>query len=68
MPSEGKVYIVNSLQQKSAQHTLCPYKNKFIVKFGGTDVMASILQVHSERYHPLAPEIYLAETEEWSLI
>jgi len=30
--------------------------------------MSSILQVHHERYQPLSPEIYSAETEEWSLV
>lgn len=55
VPSEGKVYIVNSLNQKSAQHSLCVYNNKFILKFGGTDIMGSILQAHAERYYPLNP-------------
>lgn len=43
IPSEGKLYIVGSLNQRSAQHTLCAYKNKFILKFGGTDIIGSIL-------------------------
>jgi len=33
-----KIYLVSSLEQRSSCHTVCNYKNKFIVKFGGTSI------------------------------
>lgn len=56
------------MNQKSSQHTVYAYKNKFILKFGGSDIISSFLQVNREMYRPLKPEIYFADTEEWSLV
>ena len=35
-----KVYLVSSLEQRSAFHSVCNYKDKLILKFGGKSTYA----------------------------
>ena len=62
IPSEGKTYIINSLNQRSAKQKLFPYKDKFILKIGGTSFISN------QNWHAITPEIYLPETEDWRMI
>lgn len=70
VPLEGKTYIVNSLNQRSSQHTLCNYKDKFILKIGGTDAVRGMLKNDREvlENRIVNPEIYFASTEDWKVV
>lgn len=58
--SKNKIYLVSSLEQRSACHSVCNFKNKFILKFGGTSVKLNEKETYftENELNELYPEIY----------
>ena len=53
----SQIYIIHSLKTRSSRHSLTTYKNKYILKFGGTKKLLKPGE-YDPKAQEVPPEIY----------